>query len=83
MMHPKIIAEIRDVREQYVASRFRIPQALQNHDRSGAMHEMMTRTVNVQQAYKAKVQELIAIEMPRCRRRALRWNTISTPIAHC
>lgn len=58
----KIIADIRDVREQYLASRFRILQALQNHDRSGAMHEMMTRTVNVQQAYKAKVQELIAIE---------------------
>lgn len=58
----KIVADIRDVREQYLASRFRILQALQNHDRSGAMHEMMTRTVNVQQAYKAKVQELIAIE---------------------
>lgn len=58
----KIIADIRDVREQYLASRYRILQALQNHERSAAMQEMMTSTVHVQQAYKEKVQELIAIE---------------------
>jgi methyl-accepting chemotaxis protein-2 (aspartate sensor receptor) len=58
----KVIAGIRDVREQYLASRFRILQALQNHNRQAAMQEMMTTTVNVQQAYKEKVQALIAIE---------------------
>lgn len=57
-----VIAGIRDVREQYLASRFRILQELQNHNRQAAMQEMMTTTVNVQQAYKAKVQALIAIE---------------------
>ena len=58
----KIIADIRDVREQYLASRFRILDALQNHDRAGAMQEMMTNTLKVQEAYKEKVQALIAIE---------------------
>lgn len=58
----KVISGIRDVREQYLASRFRILQALQNHNRQAAMQEMMTTTVNVQQAYKEKVQALIAIE---------------------
>jgi len=58
----KVIAGIRDVREQYLASRFRILQELQNHNRQAAMQEMMTTTVNVQQAYKEKVQALIAIE---------------------
>ncbi|MDM3064493.1 methyl-accepting chemotaxis protein [Citrobacter sp. CK180] len=57
-----IIAGIRDVRQQYLASRFRILQEIQNHDRPAAIQEMMTTTVNIQQAYKAKVQELIAIE---------------------
>ncbi|HBU6574733.1 TPA: MCP four helix bundle domain-containing protein, partial [Citrobacter amalonaticus] len=58
----KVISGIRDVREQYLASRFRILQELQNHNRQAAMQEMMTTTVNVQQAYKEKVQALIAIE---------------------
>ncbi|HFK9523625.1 TPA: methyl-accepting chemotaxis protein [Citrobacter farmeri] len=57
-----VIAGIRDVREQYLASRFRILQELQNHNRQAAMQEMMTTTVTIQQAYKAKVQALIAIE---------------------
>lgn len=57
-----IIAGIRDVRQQYLASRFRILQEIQNHNRPAAIQEMMTTTVNIQQAYKAKVQELIAIE---------------------
>ncbi|POT56908.1 methyl-accepting chemotaxis protein [Citrobacter amalonaticus] len=57
-----IIAGIRDVREQYLASRFRILQALQNYDRQAAMQEMMTTTMAIQQAYKAKVQELITLE---------------------
>ncbi len=39
-----------------------ILQEIQNHNRPAAIQEMMTTTVNIQQAYKAKVQELIAIE---------------------
>lgn len=58
----QILTGIRDVRQQYLDSRYRILQAVQNNDRAGAIHEMMTRTVNLQQAYKAKVQELIAVQ---------------------
>ena len=58
----QVLAEIRDVRQQYLDSRYRILQAVQNNDRAGAIQEMMTHTLTVQQAYKAKVQELIAIQ---------------------
>lgn len=57
-----VIADIRDVREQYLASQHRIQAAVQSHNRQAAMQEMMTTTVNVQQAYKDKVMALIAIE---------------------
>lgn len=57
-----VIADIRDVREQYLASQHRIQAAVQTHNRQAAMQEMMTTTVNVQQAYKDKVMALIAIE---------------------
>ena len=58
----QILAGIGEVRQQYLDSRYRILQAVQNNDRAGAIQEMMTRTVNLQQAYKAKVQELIAVQ---------------------
>ncbi|MCM7399138.1 methyl-accepting chemotaxis protein [Enterobacter cloacae] len=58
----QVLAEIRGVRQQYLDSRYRILQAVQNHDRAGALQEMMTNTLKLQQAYKAKVQQLIAIQ---------------------
>ncbi|MDY1037833.1 methyl-accepting chemotaxis protein [Lelliottia sp. CFBP8978] len=58
----QILTGIGEVRQQYLDSRYRILQAVQNHDREGAIQEMMTHTVNLQQAYKAKVQELIAVQ---------------------
>ncbi len=58
----QVLTEIRGVRQQYLDSRYRILQAVQNNDRQGAIQEMMTNTLNLQQAYKAKVQELIAIQ---------------------
>ncbi|WP_218661689.1 methyl-accepting chemotaxis protein [Enterobacter cloacae] len=58
----QVLAEIRGVRQQYLDSRYRILQAVQKHDRAGALQEMMTNTLKLQQAYKAKVQQLIAIQ---------------------
>ena len=58
----RVLADIRGVRQQYLDSRYRILQAVQNNDRAGAIQEMMTNTLSLQQAYKAKVQELIAIQ---------------------
>ena len=58
----QVLAEIRSVRQQYLDSRYRILQAVQNNNRAGAIQEMMTTTLAVQQAYKAKVKELIAIQ---------------------
>ncbi|EJH7535901.1 TPA: HAMP domain-containing protein [Salmonella enterica subsp. enterica serovar Enteritidis] len=58
----KIITEIREARQQYLESRFRILQDIQNHNRQAAIQEMMTRTVQVQKVYKDKVQELIAVQ---------------------
>ncbi|MBE3469775.1 MCP four helix bundle domain-containing protein [Enterobacter cloacae complex sp. P15RS] len=56
------LADIRGVRQQYLDSRYRILQAVQNNDRAAAINEMMTNTLNLQQSYKAKVQALIAIQ---------------------
>ncbi|PNF09384.1 methyl-accepting chemotaxis protein [Enterobacter cancerogenus] len=58
----QVLSDIRDVRQQYLDSRYRILQAVQNNDRPGAIQEMMTTTLSLQQAYKAKVQELIAVQ---------------------
>ncbi|KTY14333.1 chemotaxis protein [Salmonella enterica subsp. enterica serovar Typhimurium] len=58
----KIITEIREARQQYLESRFRILQDIQSHNRQAAIQEMMTRTVQVQKVYKDKVQELIAVQ---------------------
>ena len=58
----QVLADIRSVRQQYLDSRYRILQAVQNNNRAGAIQEMMTTTLAVQQAYKAKVKELIAIQ---------------------
>ena len=58
----QVLADIRSVRQQYLDSRYRILQAVQNNNRAGAIQEMMTNTLTVQQAYKAKVQALIAIQ---------------------
>lgn len=58
----QILAGIRTVRQQYLESRYRILQAVQNNDRAGAIQEMMTTTVQIQDAYKNKVQELIAVQ---------------------
>lgn len=63
-----MLAGIREVREQYQASRSRMLDALQQHNRQAAMQEMMTTTLNVQQAYKDKVMALIAIEDARMQR---------------
>lgn len=58
----QVLADIHGVRQQYLDSRYRILQAVQNNDRAGAINEMMTNTLNLQQSYKAKVQALIAIQ---------------------
>lgn len=58
----QILTEFRELRQQYLDSRFRILRALENNDRAGAIQEMMTKTLEVQQAYKDKVQELIAVQ---------------------
>ncbi|MFK3710099.1 methyl-accepting chemotaxis protein [Leclercia adecarboxylata] len=58
----QVLSDIRGVRQQYLDSRYRILQAVQSNDRAGAIEEMMTNTLSLQQAYKAKVQELIAIQ---------------------
>lgn len=61
----KILAEIRTVRQQYLDSRFRILDAVKNNDRAAAIQEMMSNTVNIQNAYKAKVLELMLSRMRR------------------
>lgn len=53
----KIINEIREARQQYLESRFRILKDIQSNNRQAAIQEMMTRTVQVQKVYKDKVQE--------------------------
>ncbi|HBI6863366.1 TPA: MCP four helix bundle domain-containing protein [Enterobacter cloacae] len=58
----QVLEEIHNVRQQYLDSRYRILQAVQNNDRAGAIHEMMSSTLSLQQSYKAKVQALIAIQ---------------------
>lgn len=58
----KILADIRTVRQQYLDSRFRILDAVKNNDRAGAIQEMMTKTINIQNAYKERVLALIAIQ---------------------
>ncbi|HED5889403.1 TPA: MCP four helix bundle domain-containing protein [Salmonella enterica] len=58
----KIITEIREARQQYLESRFRILKDIQSNNRQAAIQEMMTRTVQVQKVYKDKVQELIAVQ---------------------
>ncbi|MFW0975281.1 methyl-accepting chemotaxis protein [Leclercia pneumoniae] len=58
----KILSDFSQIRQQYLESRFRILKAIQNNDRPGAVAEMMTTTLTLQQAYKAKVQELIAVQ---------------------
>ncbi|EHK7994469.1 MCP four helix bundle domain-containing protein [Salmonella enterica subsp. enterica serovar Taksony] len=55
----KIINEIREARQQYLESRFRILKDIQSNNRQAAIQEMMTRTVQVQKVYKDKVQELV------------------------
>lgn len=57
--------EIAVVRKEYLDSRFRILQAVQQNDRAAAIEEMMTTTVQIQQKYKEKVQQLIAIQDQR------------------
>jgi methyl-accepting chemotaxis protein-2 (aspartate sensor receptor) len=58
----KILSEFTQIRQQYLESRFRILKAIQDNDRPGAVAEMMTTTLQLQQAYKTKVQELIAVQ---------------------
>ncbi|HDR2754873.1 methyl-accepting chemotaxis protein [Enterobacter sp. RHBSTW-00175] len=58
----QVLADIRGVRQQYLDSRYRILQAVQNNDRAGAIQEMMTNTINLQKAYKDKVKELISVQ---------------------
>ena len=58
----KILDEIKAVRQQYLASRFRILEAIKDYNRPTALKEMMTTTVNIQKVYKEKVQELITVQ---------------------
>lgn len=58
----KILRELQAVRKEYLNSRFRILDAVKKNDRAAAIEEMMTTTINLQNAYKAKVMELIAIQ---------------------
>ncbi|MBJ5211036.1 MCP four helix bundle domain-containing protein, partial [Salmonella enterica subsp. enterica serovar Indiana] len=58
----KIINEIREARQQYLESRFRILKDIQSNNRQAAIQEMITTTVQVQKVYKDKVQELIAVQ---------------------
>ncbi|VEA17704.1 Methyl-accepting chemotaxis protein II [Salmonella enterica subsp. enterica] len=46
----KIINEIREARQQYLESRFRILKDIQSNNRQAAIQEMMTRTVQVQKS---------------------------------
>ncbi len=70
----QVLSDISGVRQQYLDSRYRILQAVQNNDRAGAIQEMMTNTLSLQQAYKAKVQELIAIQDKEMQRAGVEVN---------
>ncbi|EOL9021271.1 methyl-accepting chemotaxis protein [Cronobacter dublinensis] len=56
------LAQIADVRKQYLASRFRILDAVKRNDRNAAMEEMMSTTLQLQEEYKSRVQALIKIQ---------------------
>jgi len=56
------LAQIADVRKQYLASRFRILDAVKRNDRNAALEEMMSTTVTLQNEYKSRVQALIKIQ---------------------
>lgn len=58
----RILSELRQIRQQYLDSRFRILEAVKNNDAHAAVEEMMNNTLPVQRAYKDKVQELIAVQ---------------------
>ncbi|MDU7198475.1 MAG: MCP four helix bundle domain-containing protein, partial [Enterobacteriaceae bacterium] len=58
----KILAEIKDIRQQFLDSRFRILEDVKKDDHSAAITEMMTKMVPIQKAYKEKVLALIAIQ---------------------
>ncbi len=54
----KIINEIREARQQYLESRFRILKDIQSNNRQAAIQEMMTRTVQVQKSIRTKSRNL-------------------------
>lgn len=56
------LAQIAEVRKQYLASRFRILDAVKRNDRNAALEEMMSTTVALQNEYKSRVQALIKIQ---------------------
>lgn len=58
----RILSELRQIRQQYLDSRFRILEAVKNKDTQAAVEEMMNNTLPVQRAYKEKVQQLIAVQ---------------------
>ncbi|WP_437890599.1 methyl-accepting chemotaxis protein [Phytobacter sp. V91] len=58
----KILADIKEVRQQFLDSRFRILESVKNNDQAAAVNEMMTKMVPIQNAYKEKVLALIAIQ---------------------
>ena len=58
----KILAELAQVRQQYLDSRFRILEAVKNNNSEVAINEMMSNTLPIQKSYKEKVQALIAIQ---------------------
>ncbi|MTH45793.1 methyl-accepting chemotaxis protein [Intestinirhabdus alba] len=58
----KILAEIRDVRQQYKESRMRVMQSLQSRDHEAALQEMMTTGVRTQKLYIEKINQLIEMK---------------------
>ncbi|MDU6925247.1 methyl-accepting chemotaxis protein [Franconibacter helveticus] len=58
----RALAQIREIRQQYIDSRMRILTAVQNNNRDAALEEMMSTTLALQLSYKEKVQSLIAIQ---------------------
>ncbi|VEA43897.1 Methyl-accepting chemotaxis protein II [Salmonella enterica subsp. enterica] len=79
----KIINEIREARQQYLESRFRILKDIQSNNRQAAIQEMMTRTVQVQKSIRTKSRNLSLFRTRRCMKRACRSKRILKIIGRC
>lgn len=58
----RILQEYQQIHTAYLDSHARIVQDVRNNNRAAAMQEMMTTTVRIEENYKAKIQELIALQ---------------------